>query len=146
MMRRATVLLAVVVLLIVTLTAPLLSFATAGSVSGKSAPFTLSSPVELQANLSGEVGYSVFQLADGSLILNTSNQTCTFLVKLDSSNQVLWAKPIQIDPTNTTLPRLRPTADGGFVLAGIMDNLYTVVKTDSDGNIHGRETTVREHQ
>jgi hypothetical protein len=77
----------------------------------------------------------VYQLADGSLILNTSNGTCTFLVKLDSSNQVLWSKQILIDPTNTTLPRLHPTADDGFVLAGILDNYYTVVKTDPDGNI-----------
>ncbi len=100
----------------------------------------LSSPVELQNNLPGEFGYSVYQLADSSLILNTSNQTCTFLVKLDSSNRLLWAKSFQIDPVNTTLTRLRPTADGGYVLAGIVDNLYTVVKTDSDGNITWTKT------
>lgn len=124
-MRKTIVLSVVIVLVFLMLSVVWLAFADSSPVS---------SPVELQNNLPGEFGYSVYLLADGSLILNTSNQTCTFLVKLDSSNQVLWSKPIIIDPANTTLPRLRPTTDGGFVLAGIIDNLYTVVKTDSDGN------------
>jgi hypothetical protein len=100
----------------------------------------LSAPQELQSNLTGTFGYSVYQLADGSLILNTSNGTCTFLVKLDPSNQVVWSQPILIDPANTTLPRLRPTNDGGFVVGGIMDNYFTVVKTDSEGNIEWNKT------
>jgi hypothetical protein len=130
-MRKATVLLAVPILVFLASSVVWLFFA-------DNAP--LSSPVELQSNLSGETGYSVYQLADGSLVLNTTNQTCTFLVKLDSSNRLLWTKPVKINPTNTTLPRLRPTVDGGFVLAGIIDNLYTVVKTDSDGNITWTKT------
>ena len=131
MVRKTIVLPVAIVLLLLVLSMVWLTFADISP---------LSSPVELQTNLPGEFGYSVYQLADGSLVLNTSNQTCTFLIKLDSSNQVIWAKPIQIDPTNTTLPRLRPTADGGFVLAGIMDNLYTVAKIDSDGNITWTKT------
>ena len=130
-MRKAIVLTAIFVLLFLALSVAWLAFA-------NSAPITL--PIELQKNLQGEFGYSVYQLADGSLVLNTSNQTCTFLVKINSSNQVLWSKPILIDPANTTLPRLRPTADGGFILAGIVDNLYTVVKTDSDGNVTWTKT------
>ena len=131
MVRKAIVLPVVIVLVFLALSVVWLVFA-------DNSP--LSSPVELQNNLPGEFGYSVYQLADSSLILNTSNQTCTFLVKLDSSNRLLWAKPFQIDPVNTTLTRLRPTADGGYVLAGIVDNLYTVVKTDSDGNITWTKT------
>ncbi len=131
MVRKAIVLPVVIVLVFLALSVVWLVFA-------DNSP--LSSPVELENNLPGEFGYSVYQLADGSLILNTSNQTCTFLVKLDSSNRLMWAKPFQVDPINTTLTRLRPTADGGFVLAGIVDNLYTVVKTDSDGNITWTKT------
>ena len=131
-MVRKTIVLSVVAVLIV------LALSTAWVAFADSSP--LSAPKELQTNLQGTFGYSVYQLADGSLILNTANGTCTFLVKLDSSNQVLWSKTIQIDPANTTLPRLRPTADGGFVLAGIMDNLFTVVKTDSEGNIEWTKT------
>jgi hypothetical protein len=131
MVRKAIVLPVVIVLVFLALSVVWLAFA-------DSAP--LSSPVELQNNLPGEFGYSVYQLTDGSLILNTSNQNCTFLVKLDSSNQLIWVKPFEIDPINTTLSRLQPTADGGFVLAGIVDNLYTVVKTDSDGNITWTKT------
>ncbi len=95
----------------------------------------LSSPVELQTNLAGEAGYSVFQLADGSLILNTANQNCTYLIKIDSSNHLLWTKPIQIEQKNTVLSRLLPTSDGGYLLAGIINNMYALVKTDSQGNI-----------
>jgi hypothetical protein len=135
MMRKAIILLAVLVLLLLTLSAPLLSFANADWVLGKEVPFALSSPVELQANLPGEAGYSIFQLADGSLVLNTANQSCTFLVKLDSSNHLLWTKPIQIDQKSTVLPRFLPTRDGGYVLAGIVDNMYALVKTDSQGNV-----------
>jgi hypothetical protein len=131
MVRKAIALQVIIVLLFLTLSLVWLAFA-------DSAP--LSSPLEVQNNLPGEFGYSVYQLTDGSLILNTSNQTCTFLVKLDSLNQLMWVKPFQIDPINTILSRLRPTADGGFVLAGIVDNLYTVIKTDSDGNISWTKT------
>jgi hypothetical protein len=102
---------------------------------GTESSVALSSPVELQNNLAGEYGYSVFQLADGSLVLNTANQSCTFLVKLDSSDHLLWTKPIRIDQKSTVLPRLLPTHDGGYVLAGIVDNMYTLVKTDSQGKV-----------
>jgi len=129
---RKTILLSVVAVLI------FLALSTAWVAFADS--FPLSSPVEIQKNLPGTLGYSVFQLPDGSLVLNTANGTCTFLVKLDSLNQVQWTKLIQIDPANTTLPRLRPTSDGGFVVAGIMDNCYTVVKTDSEGNIEWNKT------
>ena len=96
---------------------------------------SLSSPVVLKSNLPGEVGYSVFQLSDGSLVLNTSNQTCTFLVKLDSSIHLLWMQTIRISQDITNLTRLLPASDGGFLLAGLVNNVCTLVKTDSRGNI-----------
>ncbi len=139
MMRRAIVGLAAVVLLTLTLSAVLFPFVKSenslNSASTSQVPASWSSPVELQTNITGEAGYSVFQLSDGSLILNTANQTCTFLVKLDPSNHLAWTKPIQIDQNKTILPRLLPTRDGGYVLAGIVDNLYALVKTDTQGNI-----------
>ena len=95
----------------------------------------LSSPVELQTNLSGEAGYSVFQLKDRSLVLNTADQNCTYLIKIDSSNHLLWTRTIQIETKSTVLSRLLPTNDGGYLLAGIVDNMYALVKTDSMGNI-----------
>ena len=131
MVRKGIILQVIIFLLFLALNVVWLNFA-------DSAP--LSTPLELQNNLPGEFGYSVYQLTDGSLILNTSNQTCTFLVKLDSLNQLMWIKTFQIDPINTILSRLQPTADGGFVLAGIVDNLYTVIKTDSDGNTSWTKT------
>ena len=35
---------------------------------------------------------------------------------------------------NATLPRLLPSQDGGFLLAGIIDNQYVILKMDSNGN------------
>jgi len=139
-MRKAIILLIVLVLVFLTLTLVLITFANADrtifySVLGKEIPIALSPPVELQTNLMGKAGYSVFQLADGSLVLNTTNQSCTFLVKLDSSNHLLWTKQIQINQKSTVLPRLVPTNDGGYALAGIMDNMYALVKTDSQGHV-----------
>jgi len=105
------------------------------AVYGKENTVKLSSPEILQTNLMGEAGYSVFQLSDGSLILNSANQSCTFLTKLDVSYHVLWTKTIQIDQKPTVLPRLVPTHDGGYILGGIVNNMYVLVKTDSQGNL-----------
>ena len=95
----------------------------------------LSTPTKLQADLPGVVGYSVYQLGDGSLVLNSVNQTCTFLTKLNSNYRLLWTQPIETSQNGTILPRLLALRDGGFLLAGIVDNQYTLVKTDSQGNI-----------
>lgn len=139
-MKTAIIKSATTVLLLLSLSAVFLPFANAGwvrlsSVSESEVPDNWSSPIELQTNLKGVAGYSVFQLADGSLVLNTVNQSCTFLVKIDSANHLLWTKPIQIEQKRTILPRLLPTLDGGYALAGIGDNMYVLVKTDSEGNI-----------
>jgi hypothetical protein len=93
-----------------------------------------SEPTQISADVPGTVGYCVYQLPDGSLIVNSANQSCTFLTKLDSASHLLWSRPISINQ-NTTLPRLLPLQDGGFLLAGIIDNQYVMVKTDSEGNM-----------
>ncbi len=136
-MRKAIIRLVTVVLVILASSLVLFSFAFEMPlvVSGAKISVALSSPVELQYNLTGEAGYSVFQLADGSLVLNTANQNFTYLIKIDSSNHVLWTKTIQIEQKSTVLSRLLPTSDGGYLLAGIVDNFYALVKTDSQGNI-----------
>jgi hypothetical protein len=105
------------------------------SASGDSNSNMLSPPVELNTELPGTVGYCVYQLEDGSLVLNSVNQSCTFLEKLDPSYHLLWAKPIQISQNNTALTRLLVLQDGGYLLAGIVNNLYTLVRTDGEGNI-----------
>ena len=43
------------------------------------------SKTEVQTDLAGDVGCSVFQLADGTFVLNSVNQSCTFIMKLDSA-------------------------------------------------------------
>jgi len=90
---------------------------------------------ELKTNFAGTVGCSVFQLADGSYVLNTVNKSSTFIVKLDSSFNPLWTKTIKIGQENTVLQRFLPTSDGGFALGGVINNNYVLVKTDSQGNI-----------
>ena len=100
----------------------------------------LSAPVELNSDVPGVVGYCVYQLGDDSLVLNSVNQTCTFLTKLDPNFNLQWTRSIQIGQNITTLPRLLTLRDGGFLLAGIMNNLYVLVKTDSQGNIQWTKT------
>jgi hypothetical protein len=99
-----------------------------------SAAASLSDPVQISTRIPGAIGYSVYQLPDGSLILNSANETCTFLTKLYVSNDPLWSRTVNLGQ-NTTLPRLLVLDDGGFLLAGIIDNQYVLVKTDSNGYI-----------
>ena len=136
-MRKAIIHLMAAVLILLASSLVLFSFSIEIPlvVSGAKISVCLSSPVEVQTNLTGEAGYSIFQLSDGSLVLNTANQNCTYLIKIDSSNHVLWTKLIQIEQKNTVLSRLLPTSDGGYLLAGIVDNFYALVKTDSQGTI-----------
>ena len=89
---------------------------------------------ELQIALPGTTGYSIFQLPDGNYIVNTVDESNTFLVKLDASYNLLWSKTIKIDNTNTILDRLIPTSDGGYALGGIIDNEYFLMKTDRYGD------------
>jgi hypothetical protein len=94
---------------------------------------SLSDPVQIGKDVPGVLGYCVFQLQDGSLIVNSANESCTFLTKLDSAYNLLWSRTINLSE-NTTLPRLLVLRDGGFLLAGLIDNQYVLVKTDSNGN------------
>jgi hypothetical protein len=97
--------------------------------------YVLSVPVQLQDNLPGVVGYCVYQLNDGSIVLNSVNQSFTFLTKLDASYNLVWTRTFQIDGRDTALPRLVVTRDGGFLLAGLVNNYYVLVKTDSEGTL-----------
>jgi hypothetical protein len=94
----------------------------------------LSKPTKISTAVPGTVGYCVYQLPDGSLVVNSANDSCTFLTKLDSAYHLIWSREITLNQ-NTTLPRLVPLDDGGYMLAGIVDNQYVMVKTDSEGNI-----------
>ncbi|MDR0373922.1 MAG: hypothetical protein LBI79_10345 [Nitrososphaerota archaeon] len=100
----------------------------------------IAAPVELQTKLPGVVGYSVYQLDDGSLVLNSINQSCTFLTKLDATHKLLWTRTIQIDGADTALQRLVICRDGGFALAGLINNRYVLMKTDSEGLIQWTQT------
>ncbi len=92
-------------------------------------------PIQWQQTLMSGDGYSVFQLADGSFILNAANQTATFLVKTDSLGNPTWTKTIQISQKPTVLPYLVPTSEGGYAVAGILNNQYALERTDSEGNL-----------
>ncbi|MDD3791772.1 MAG: hypothetical protein PHY74_01420 [Candidatus Bathyarchaeota archaeon] len=93
----------------------------------------LTDPIELNKDLSGVVGYCVYQLDDKSLVLNSANNSGTYLTKLDSNNNILWIKLIYTG--HPGLSRLLPASDGGFLLGGISGNRYVLVKTDPSGSI-----------
>lgn len=133
--KRATqTLLAALVLALLILSFVLMTFANAGTQNFSE----LSLPVELNTALPGDTGYNVYQLADGSLILNSANQTGTYLTKLDQNNQILWTQKIHIGPE--ALTRMIVLNEGGFLLAGIVNNLYVLAKTDSAGNVEWTKT------
>jgi hypothetical protein len=116
----------IVALLVSSLSLFLLNASAAGATS-------LSDPVQISRDIPGVLGYCVYQLPDGGLIVNSANQSCTFLTKLDASYNLLWSRTVALSE-NTTLPRLLVLKDGGFLLAGLVDNQYVLVKTDSNGN------------
>jgi hypothetical protein len=116
----------IVALLVSSLSLILLNASAMGATS-------LSDPVQIGKNVPGVLGYCVYQLQDGSLVVNSANGSCTFLTKLDSAYNLLWSRTINFSE-NTTLPRLLVLRDGGFLLAGLIDNQYVLVKTDSNGN------------
>jgi len=93
----------------------------------------LSPPVELNNALPGATGYNVYQLEDGSLVLNSANQTGTYLTKLDANNQILWTQLIH--GGQDSLTHLVVLQDGGFLLGGIVNNRYVLAKTNSTGDV-----------
>jgi hypothetical protein len=100
----------------------------------------IATPIEPQTKLPGTVGYSVYQLDDGSIVLNSINESYTFLTKLDASHKLLWTRTIQIEGADTTLSRLVVCRDGGFALAGLINNRYVLTKTNSEGIIQWIQT------
>lgn len=87
-----------------------------------------------QLPLQGEA-YSIFQLANGGFVLSATNDTATLLIKTDSEGNLTSLKAIQINQETTQLPYLVPALDDGYVFAGIWNNQYALVKTDTDGKI-----------
>lgn len=98
---------------------------------------SLSDPVVISTEIPGLMGYCVYQLSDGSLVVNSANESCTFLTKLDSKYQLLWSKPVI---NQSGMQRLLPLRDGGFLLADVIDNQYVLLKTDSEGDIQWTES------
>jgi hypothetical protein len=81
-------------------------------------------------------GYSVQQTADGGYIIagekdssSTATPTNAYLIKTDSSGNVLWEK------TWSGAGRsVHQTADGGYIITGERYSSACLIKTDSQGN------------
>lgn len=93
----------------------------------------LSEPVELNTELPSGAGYNVYQLTDSSIVLNSANQSGTYLTKLDSNNQIVWTRLIHAG--SEPLMRLVALRDGGFLLGGIVGQRYVLVRADIDGYV-----------
>ncbi len=90
--------------------------------------------------------YNAYQTADGGYIIGGSTwsfglgQSDYYLVKTDSNGDSLWARTYGLSFHQDELREMRPTFDGGFVLAGYAysesadDWIVYVVKTDSNGD------------
>ncbi len=91
-------------------------------------------------SLSDDYAYSIIQSSDGGYVVAGASGGYLYVVKLDSSGNVMWAKTIEVfvdwgvSMTNSS--------DGGYVIAGYTwrfgasydDDIY-VVKLDSSGNV-----------
>jgi hypothetical protein len=93
----------------------------------------LAEPVRMSSELPGAIGYSVYRLDDGNLVLNSSNESGTYLTKLNTRNQIVWTQLIHAG--QEPLMRLATLRDGGFLLGGIVSNLYVLVRTNSEGEV-----------
>ena len=66
----------------------------------------------------------------------------TLLIRTDSAGDLLWTKSFELGGTNTSLPYLIQTRDGGYALAGTVNNEYVIVKVDSNGNLQWNKSYV----
>ncbi|MCW4024384.1 MAG: hypothetical protein NWF01_05030 [Candidatus Bathyarchaeota archaeon] len=81
-------------------------------------------------------GYSVYPLSDGGYVFNAANTTTNFLVKTDSSGNIVSTTPIQIDDDEAViLPYFVPTSDGGYAFAGNTSSMFVLAKVDEDGGL-----------
>lgn len=92
----------------------------------------------------GEVGFKVFQTADNGYIIggidsgvnNSQYDDDYYLLKTDSSGDLIWSNVFGSDSDDQRLTDFQPTADGGYFLIGYGYSPYGsyLVKTDSNGN------------
>ncbi len=127
--KRTQVLSAALVVTLLVSSAALMLFANAGIPNYNE----LTVPVELNKDLPGATGFNVFQLSDGSLVLNSANQSGSYLTKLSADDQIVWAHLIHAG--GEPLMRMVVLRKGGFLLGGIVGNLYVLAKADQDGNV-----------
>jgi hypothetical protein len=81
-------------------------------------------------------GYSVYPLSDGGCVFNAANTTTNFLVKTDSSGNIISTKSIQIEDNEVViLPYFVPTSDGGYAFAGNTSSMFVLAKVDGEGNL-----------
>jgi len=94
----------------------------------------------------GDQAYSVCQTEDGGYALGGSTwsfglgQSDYYLVRTDSNGDTLWSRTYGLSFHQDEFREMKPTADGGFVLAGyafseaVDDWVVYVVRTDANGD------------
>ncbi len=92
-------------------------------------------PIAWQKEYMPGDGFSVYQLPDGGYTFNVANDTATLIVNVNETGSLISSKAIEINGATTKLPYFVTTFDGGYALAGMMGDNYTLAKTDPTGNL-----------
>jgi hypothetical protein len=101
--------------------------------------------VQWQQFLPGVFGKSVIQTPEGAYLALGVNATLqdesfylnqeSFLVKTDSSGNLLWKKTFQVEGLSPELSSIIKTADGNYAIAGSLEGKICLIKIDSNGNV-----------
>jgi hypothetical protein len=93
-------------------------------------------------NISSFLWKNLFQLKNGDFIvsgfISSSTSDGSIIIRTDSTGNVIWSKSYtSASGGNLILKTLKPTTDGGFIVAGETDynTKGLVVKLDASGNV-----------
>jgi hypothetical protein len=82
-------------------------------------------------------GYAVVAFSTSTQV--TGGSTKAWLIKLDSSGNMVWNQTYGVGSTSYVISG-SPTADGGFAMAGVTGSKAWLIKTDSSGNMLWNQT------
>ena len=83
--------------------------------------------IQWQQVFEGTRGCSVLQTEDEGFLVTGANASASLLLRTDSSGNLLWIKAYQIGENEIFLPYLVQTEDGGYALAGTLENKFILV-------------------
>jgi gliding motility-associated-like protein len=78
-------------------------------------------------------------IATGAVVVSSS-YSIPYLLKLDATGKVLWAKKVQIDGTGIFY-NMKTTTDGGYIAVGEINSTPAIAKFNATGNLEWVNST-----